>query len=116
MNPNTNDFQASAAEIASFQAAVEDANAMATVTSAAAGVPGVVPDPNVAANQVNTLFATLGGGESTELDLSNSNAELSKIQVRQKIIDGQFALHPPPPSLTAPCWDKFCLVRDTATG
>ncbi|KAJ1660635.1 hypothetical protein IWQ61_000462 [Dispira simplex] len=115
MNTNANEFQASAAEIASFQAAVEDANALATVTSAAAGVPGVVTDPNIEANQVNTLFATLSG-ESTDLDLGNSSAELSKIQVRQKIIDGQFALHPPPPSLTAPCWDKFCLVRDTTTG
>ncbi|KAJ1981016.1 hypothetical protein H4R35_000897 [Dimargaris xerosporica] len=89
------DFGNGTAEIASFPA---------VTTSDALGTP----TPMVR----TTTLSSMPSNDPFENGIEFASTNLNKPQIRQKIIDGDLHLQPPPVHLTAPCWEKFCLVKD----
>ncbi|KAJ1985659.1 hypothetical protein H4R33_003853 [Dimargaris cristalligena] len=100
---DTSEFPGSAADIVAFPTSDDGSSLLATTGEV------TVDNTPATARAIQLLEALNDAG------VDFSTTELTKTQIREKIISGEFTLHPPPPSLTSQCWDKFCFVRETAT-
>ncbi|KAJ1914647.1 hypothetical protein IWQ60_008738 [Tieghemiomyces parasiticus] len=122
MNLDGSDFQTTAADIVAFPNVDAGGGLLSGdlmsggIANSTIGLTGTPATTQV----VEALGAAEGsptnGASHHGADHDGSAAELTKTRIRELIIRGEFTLHPPPPTLNAPCWEKFCLVRRNDTG